>query len=87
MQKLLRNAVLYLDEISVFTIHSFCQQTLTEFAFETDQLFGAETLQDKKAVLADEINIFWREQVTTIPADLLKYLIDNDSPGRVFKGG
>ncbi|MEO6914264.1 MAG: UvrD-helicase domain-containing protein, partial [Chitinophagaceae bacterium] len=77
VQKSLRNAVLYLDEISVLTIHSFCQQTLTEFAFETDQLFGAETLQDKKAVLADEINIFWREQVTTIPAELLIYLVNS----------
>ena len=42
----LKDATLFLDETSVLTIHSFCQQTLTEFAFETNQLFGADLLQD-----------------------------------------
>jgi exodeoxyribonuclease V beta subunit len=40
----------------VLTIHSFCQQTLTEFAFETNQLFGAETLQDPGSIILDEVN-------------------------------
>jgi len=53
----------------------FCQQTLTQFAFETKQLFGAETLQDTNAVLQDEVNKFWRKEVTTLPAELLEYLI------------
>ena len=44
--RILREAVIYLDETSVLTIHSFCQQTLIEFAFETGQLFGVELLQD-----------------------------------------
>lgn len=72
---LLRDAVLFLDETSVLTIHSFCQQTLTQFAFETKQLFGAETLQDTSAVLQDEVNRFWRKEVTTLPAELLEYLV------------
>src|ERR1019366_1162206 len=38
----LYDAVLNLDETSVLTIHSFCQNTLNEFAFETKQLYGAE---------------------------------------------
>lgn len=76
IQQRLKEAVLFLDETSVLTIHSFCQLTLTEFAFETNQLFGAETLQDNGAVLTDEINKFWRENITTIPSELLKYLTD-----------
>src|ERR1019366_2656492 len=39
VSQLFREAVLYLDETAVMTIHSFCQQTLLEFAFETNQLF------------------------------------------------
>jgi len=76
VEQLLRDAVLFLDETSVLTIHSFCQQTLTQFAFETKQLFGAETLQDTSAVLQDEVNRFWRKEVTTLPAELLQYLIE-----------
>src|SRR4051794_25400361 len=44
VQQRLKDAVLFLDETAVLTIHSFCQQTLTEFAFETNQLFGSDTL-------------------------------------------
>ncbi len=76
VQQALKDAVLFLDETSVLTIHSFCQNALTEFAFETDQLFGAETLQDQASILDDEINNFWRKHITTIPSDLLRYLIE-----------
>jgi exodeoxyribonuclease V beta subunit len=76
VQQQLREAVLFLDETSVLTIHSFCQQTLTEFAFETNQLFGAETLQDPGTIILEEVNKFWRQNVTTIPADLLRFLIE-----------
>ena len=76
IQKLLRTAIIFLDETSVLTIHSFCQQTLTGFAFETNQLFGAETLQDTSSILTEESNKFWREKITTIPSEMLTYLID-----------
>jgi exodeoxyribonuclease V beta subunit len=77
IQQQLKDAVLFLDETSVLTIHSFCQQTLTEFAFETNQLFGAETMQDPGSIISDEVNKFWRKHITTIPAGLLRHLIDN----------
>lgn len=76
IQEHLKEAVLFLDETSVLTIHSFCQQALTEFAFETSQLFGSETLLDNSSVIQDEVNKFWRENVTSIPTELLRYLID-----------
>ncbi len=69
--QLLRDAVIYLDETAVLTIHSFCQQTLSEFAFETNQLFGAELLLDTSAILEDEVNKFWRKHATSIPLKLL----------------
>ncbi|MEJ7767319.1 MAG: exodeoxyribonuclease V subunit beta [Chitinophagaceae bacterium] len=76
IQAQLKEAVLFLDETSVLTIHSFCQLTLTEFAFETNQLFGTDTLKDHGAIIQEEVNRFWRENITTIPADLLKFLVE-----------
>ncbi len=73
----LKEAVLFLDETSVLTIHSFCQQTLNEFAFETKQLFGADLLQDTSGILEEEINKFWRKHITSIPAGLLSQLVDS----------
>ena len=75
-QQILKDAVLFLDETNVLTIHGFCQQTLTEFAFETDQMFGIELLQDASGILEEKINQFWRQHVTTIPTELLAYLIE-----------
>jgi exodeoxyribonuclease V beta subunit len=49
----LQDAVLFLDEASIMTIHSFCQNVLNEFAFETQQLFGME-LQANADVLIEE---------------------------------
>ena len=77
VSRLLRNAVIYLDETAVLTIHSFCQQTLNEFAFETNQLFGAELLQDTSAIIESEVNKFWRKHITSIPVELLSTIGDN----------
>lgn len=74
VQQQLRDAVLFLDETSVLTIHSFCQQALNEFAFETYQLFGAEMSPDFTPVIEEELNKFWRKHVTTLPASLLQLL-------------
>ena len=77
VSRLLRNAVIYLDETAVLTIHSFCQQTLNEFAFETNQLFGAELLQDTSAIIESEVNKFWRKHITSIPVELLSTIGDS----------
>ena len=74
--QILKEATLFLDETSVLTIHSFCQQTLTEFAFETNQLFGADLVQDTSSILEEEVQKFWRKHITTIQPGLLSILID-----------
>ena len=76
-EKKLRSSVLLLDETSVLTTHSFCQQALTEFAFETKQIFGAEAQTDFSFVIEEEVNKFWRKHVTTIHLPVLKVLIEN----------
>ncbi len=71
VQQQLKDAVLFLDETSVLTIHSFCQQTLNEFAFETNQLFGTEMIPDIKSIIEEELNKSWRKNITTMPVPLL----------------
>ncbi len=83
VQQCLRDAILFLDETSVLTIHSFCQNTLTEFAFETSQLFGAKMLADIAPVIAEELNKFWRTYVTTMPEELLTII----GSGRDIRSG
>ena len=75
---LLKEAIVYLDETSVMTIHSFCQQTLTSFAFETNQLFGADLLQDTSSILEEQVKKFWRKNITIIQPELLALLIENN---------
>ncbi|MBC9931480.1 exodeoxyribonuclease V subunit beta [Chitinophaga qingshengii] len=70
----LRDAVLLLDETAILTIHSFCQQTLNEFAFETDQLFGAEMVPDTTPIIESELNKFWRKHVTTLHPAILQLI-------------
>ena len=74
VQQQLRDAVLLLDETAVLTIHSFCQQTLNEFAFETNQIFGAELIGDSSDLVSDEVEKFWRKYVTTLSVPLLEGL-------------
>ncbi len=67
----LKRAVLSLDDINVFTIHSFCQRTLNEFAFETGQAFGLDVLADESEIIEQVINKYWRENCTTKSKDEL----------------
>ncbi len=72
----LKNALLFLDETAILTIHSFCQRTLSEYAFETSQIFGADALSEIELsqLTIDGINNFWRKQIVTLETKLLKYL-------------
>ena len=59
----LYKAIRELQNTSILTIHSFCQETLTEFAFETNQIYGAETIEDTSDVVIDEVNEYWRKRI------------------------
>ena len=77
VDKNLDTAQLFLDETSVLTIHSFCQRTLSEFSFETGQIFGAETItpDEYNQMMEDSFNEYWRINVTTIRLSILKRLM------------
>ncbi len=75
-ERLLNNAVLFLDETSVLTIHSFCQRSLKEYSFETGQIFGAEAMDEGvfNELKTDQMNSFWRRHIVIIEKDLLRHL-------------
>jgi len=72
----LKNALLFLDETAILTIHSFCQRTLSEFSFETNQIFGADAMSENelKEITNDEVNQFWRNEVVVLERRLLYFL-------------
>lgn len=80
IEQRLNNALLLLDETAILTIHSFCQRTLAEFAFETGQVFSAETMtaQDTLSIVEDQVNRFWRKYITTLELDLIKWIFAHD---------
>ena len=85
VQQKLKDALLFLDETSVLTIHSFCQQTLNEFAFETNQLFGTEMIPDINPVIEEELNKCWRKYITTMPVALLSTVWSIDLKAGIAK--
>jgi exodeoxyribonuclease V beta subunit len=56
----LRLAVRAMDEAAVYTIHSFCQRALTEFAFNSGQQFQMEVLTDDEDLWRQAVQDWWR---------------------------
>ena len=59
--KRLRLAVRAMDEAAIYTIHSFCQRALTEFAFNSGQQFQMEVLTDDRDLWRQAIQDWWRK--------------------------
>ena len=72
----LQAALKLMDETAVFTIHGFCNNVLTEFAFETGHLYDTEPLKDQSVLLEQCVNNFWRKYISTFNEKLLEKLID-----------
>jgi exodeoxyribonuclease V beta subunit len=51
-KKILVRALSHLDELSVMTIHSFCEKNLKEFAFSSGQMFQQEIIADEADLIA-----------------------------------
>ena len=74
IRRLLNQALLDIDKATMSTIHSFCQRTLNEFAFETGQVFGKELVTDISEIIEFELNEYWRTQITTTDYNFWQYL-------------
>jgi exodeoxyribonuclease V beta subunit len=56
----LRLAVRAMDEAAIYTIHSFCQRALTEFAFNSGQQFQMDVLTDDSDLWRQAVQDWWR---------------------------
>lgn len=74
IEQKLKDAHLLLDELNIQTIHSFAQQTLQEFAFETKQTLGAELVPNEDEIIEQYLNEFWRKHITNLPLSILAEL-------------
>lgn len=81
----LRDAVTRMDEASVFTIHGFCQRTLTDSAFESGVLFDAEFVTDESELREQIARDFWRRRVAEEDAGHVKWVIEKwKTPGALL---
>ncbi len=59
----LHNALLDIDQASIFTIHGFCQRILAEHALESGQLFDTELTGDISEIKQACSDDFWRKNI------------------------
>ncbi len=69
----LKKAVQSLDQLSVMTIHSFCEQCLTQYPFETRQSFRFDIATDISDITDLVVNDFWRRKITTLDLILFRH--------------
>jgi exodeoxyribonuclease V beta subunit len=53
------------DEAQVFTIHSFCQRLLQDYAFESGVSFDAQLVTDSTPMFQEVARDFWRINIST----------------------
>ncbi len=58
--RILKRAVLEFDEASIFTIHGFCKQMLSDSSFESFMLFDTELIADQTFLTDEVVFDFWR---------------------------
>jgi exodeoxyribonuclease V beta subunit len=63
-----------LDEAAVYTIHSFCQRTLRENAFESRVPFESEFVTDESELRRTVIADFWRRQAESLSVAEARWL-------------
>ena len=56
-------ALASIDNAAIFTIHSFCQRMLRQYALESGQLFDAELTANLDNLTASLAEDYWREQL------------------------
>ena len=64
------------DTAPIFTIHSFCQRVLQEFAFESGTSFEATLTDDDLALKREIVADYWASQTYAAPPVLVAHLID-----------
>ncbi len=56
-----------MDEAAIMTIHGFCLSVLTDYAFESNSLFGVDIVGSRHGLFADLVNDFVRGYLAETP--------------------
>ncbi len=59
----LQLALYDIDQVGIYTIHSFCRKMLQEQALESGQLFDAELLADIEDIRTQVVDDYWRSRI------------------------
>ncbi len=86
VNKILQESILLLDELSVQTIHSFCQASLEEFALEANMRYNPEIVPDSSDSIDLLVNDFWRSKITTLPVNILKKVVNSLDKETIVQG-
>lgn len=76
--KILNLAIQSFDEAAIFTIHSFCQRVLGDYAFESGLRFDLDLISDDQALLQSVADDFWRKHVSTADKEFVAYLVSKN---------
>ncbi len=68
----LKEALSQLDEASIQTIHSFCQEALLNNALDSGQPFGLELQADVLEIANEAVKRFWRRNISILPKVILQ---------------
>lgn len=62
-------AMKQLDEASIFTIHSYCQRILTQYAFESGSTYDEKLELDDSKWVTQAVFDYWRKYIVPLPVD------------------
>ncbi|MBE0439951.1 MAG: exodeoxyribonuclease V subunit beta [Gammaproteobacteria bacterium] len=68
-------AIQSFDQAAIYTIHSFCQRVLTDYAFESGLDFDVDLIGDERELLQAATDDFWRCNVNEATPEFAAYLL------------
>ena len=68
-------AIQSFDQAAIFTIHSFCQRVLSDYAFEGGLRFDLELIGDDLSLLQTATDDFWRRNIAMADRGFTRYLL------------
>ncbi len=75
VRDLINNALINFNEASIFTIHGFCARILSDYSFETGNLFDTELVTDQTGLTQEIAEDFWRINFYTAEPEFIKYCL------------
>lgn len=65
-----------MDQAAIFTIHSFCQRMLKNYAFESGELFTTELISNEEALIRQAVLDFWRSNIYPLSLELTNKVLE-----------